>query len=336
MIVYADLRWPDKTGIGVVKREMLRRVPKNIDVVDILVKGPVASPLSPVSISRALKKQRVRGGVFWSPGFIPPFVTAIPAVVTVHDLTHLHFYSRAHVAYYNLVLKRLYRNCASIVCVSEYTRNEFLKWSAIVEKKVQIVRNGVSDLFSDSSPNRLFPFTYIFYPGNHRPYKNTTRLLRAYWASALPSNGVHLVFTGYADSKFRADVSRLGLDKLVHFAGNLNDHEMVRAYTGALVVAFVSLYEGFGLPILEAMAAGVPVLTSNTAAMPEVAGDAAIIVDPYAIKEIAHWLEVLSFDLKVRSVQIELGKQRAKHFDWDGSAAKLWALIESLAESLDG
>src|ERR1700674_990097 len=108
VIIYADLRWPDKTGIGVVKREMLRRVPGNIDIVDIHVKGPVASPLSPVSISRAMGRQRVRAGVFWSPGFMPPFVSAIPAVVTVHDLTHLHFYSQAHVAYYNWVLKRLY------------------------------------------------------------------------------------------------------------------------------------------------------------------------------------------------------------------------------------
>jgi glycosyltransferase involved in cell wall biosynthesis len=122
----------------------------------------------------------------------------------------------------------------------------------------------------------------------------------------------------------------------VHFAGDLNDKEMVKAYTGALVMAFVSLYEGFGLPILEAMAAGVPVLTSNRAAMPEVAGNAAITVNPYAINEIAHWLEVLSFDLKVRSVQIQLGKQRAKLFAWDESATKLWALLESLVESPRG
>jgi glycosyltransferase involved in cell wall biosynthesis len=206
----------------------------------------------------------------------------------------------------------------------------------MAEQKVQLVRNGVSVAFSENGSRKLFSFKYVFYPGNHRAYKNTNRLVRAYGVSALPSNEIHLVFTGQADAKFSAEVSKLGLQGMVHFVGDLSDQEMVMAYKGALVVAFVSLYEGFGLPILEAMAAGVPVLTSSRAAMPEVAGNAAIIVDPYAIEEIAHWLEVLSFDLNVRSAQIRLGKQRAELFDWDGSAAKLWALLESLAESSGG
>ena len=332
MIVYADLRWPDKTGIGLVQREMLRRTPKNIDVIDIHALGGVASPVSPISISVALKRQRAREGIFWSPGFIPPAFTALPSVVTVHDLTHLHFYSRAHIAYYNLVLKQLYRKCTRIICVSAYTRNEFLQWSAIAEQKVHMVHNGVADAFGLDGPNALFPFKYIFYPGNHRSYKNITRLMEAYKISALPSTGIRLVLTGRANEKCTADINRLGLEPFVHFAGDLDDQQMVEAYRGAHVVALVSLYEGFGLPILEAMAAGVPVLTSNRSAMPEIGGDAAISVDPYSIGEIARWLEVLSFDFEVRRVQIRLGRQRVELFNWNKSADKLWGLLESLPD----
>src|ERR1700694_76252 len=281
MIVYADLRWPDKTGIGVVMREILRRVPPSIEVVDLNVEGSIGSPYSPFAISSALARRRARKGIFWSPGFMPPAICRIPSIVTVHDLTHLHFYTRFHVAYYNWVLRRLYRKCTKVVCVSEFTRREFLEWAGVSAEDVSIIHPGVSDTFVNGNSDRAMPFPYILYPGHHRSYKNTGRLIRAYALSALPLKGMHLVFTGTAQTKLQSVAAELGVSDLIHFVGNVTNDYIVKLYRGALVVAFVSLYEGFGLPIVEAMSAGIPVLTSNVASMPEVAGDAGLIVDRY-------------------------------------------------------
>src|ERR1700733_7079276 len=284
MIVFADLRWPDKTGIGVVKQEVMRRAPKSVEIIDLKVKGSIGSPYSPIAISKALSGRHAAHGVFWSPGFVPPAYSRIPSIVTVHDLTHLHFYSRFHTAYYNWIFRRLYRKCANVVCVSEYTSQEFAEWSGIPRNKVATIHNGVSDAFRDAKSIPHFSFPYVLYPGNHRSYKNTDRLLLAYSKSALPRNGIHLVFTGAPQFKLQSAAAKLGVSDLVHFVGEVTDAVIINLYKGALFVAFVSLYEGFGLPIVEAMMAGVPVLTSNAAAMPEVAGNAALLVDPHSVE----------------------------------------------------
>lgn len=262
---------------------------------------------------------------------MPPASCAIPALVTVHDLIHLHFYSAAHVAYYDWVLKRLYRRCAAIVCVSEFTRNEFLEWSGIPGDRVFTVYNGVSAAFRETAHARLFPFPYILYPGNRRAYKNLDRLLQAYAMSSLPRSGIHLVLTGEADSHLQREATACGIDSgLLRFAGHVSDADLVALYQGAVAVAFVSLYEGFGLPIIEAMAAGAPVLASNTSSMPEVGGDAALLVNPYSVTEIAEGLDRLALDEQERQTRVSLGRQRAGLFSWDQAASRLWGIVAGM------
>jgi len=327
MIVYADLRYPDKVGVGVFKQEIFRRVPPGIDIIDLNVKGPIGSPFSPVAISRALARNRAKSAVFFSPGHVPPFQIRLPSIVTVHDLQHLHFCSIFHVAYYELVLKPLYRRCRKIICVSEYTRNEFLGWSGISESRVIAIHNGVSDVFRREVSGEGFKFAYAFYPGKHRVYKNKVRLLRAYAESALPRKDVHMVFTGHPAKFLLREAERCGISQLVRFVGDVSTEEMLKLYKGALLVPYVSLHEGFGLPILEAMAAGVPVLVSNTTAMPEVAGDAAMLVNPHSVNDIVNGLNTLAFDEGERAVRIKLGKERAKRFTWDAAAEKVWEAV---------
>jgi glycosyltransferase involved in cell wall biosynthesis len=328
--VYADLRWPDRTGIGVVKQEMLRWAPASIEVTDIHVGGRIGSPYSPFAIRSALRRKHPKTGVFWSPGFMPPAFSAIPAVVTVHDLLHLRYYSRAHVAYYNYLLKPLYRRCARIICSSDNTRREFLEWSGISSDRVATVYLGVSDAFRRARSEPLLPYPYVLYPGNHRGYKNTARLLRAYAASRLPANGIRIVFTGSPQAELVREADELKVPEMVHFMGAVSEDQIVGLYQGALVVAFVSLYEGFGLPILEAMTAGVPVLTSNTSSMPEIAGNAARLIDPSSTEEITVGLDALAFDTDERNLRISLGYQRSRLFSWESTAAKVWALVSSL------
>jgi glycosyltransferase involved in cell wall biosynthesis len=327
MIVYADLRYPDKTGVGVFKQEILHRAPAWIDVIDLNVKGRIGSPFSPVAISKALARKRATDGIFFSPGFMPPAWCSVPSIVTVHDLQHLHFYSKFHVAYYELILKRLYRRCRNIICVSQHARNEFLNWSGISGDRVVAVHNGVSDVFRIGAGGIGFNFSYIFFPGNHRIYKNKVRLLQAYAASALPRKDVHLVFTGHPVKFLLREAEKCGVSPLLHFMGDVSTEELLKLYKGALLVAYVSLHEGFGLPILEAMAAGVPVLVSNTTAMPEVAGDAAMLVNPYSVNDIIHGLNTLAFDESERKLRTRLGMERARSFTWDAAAEKIWAVI---------
>jgi glycosyltransferase involved in cell wall biosynthesis len=123
------------------------------------------------------------------------------------------------------------------------------------------------------------------------------------------------------------EAGRWGVCGLLHFVGNVSDDDIVKLYKGALLVAYVSLHEGFGLPILEAMAAGVPVLVSNTTAMPEVAGDAAMLVNPYSVEDIVMGLNVLAFNEDERALRIRLGRERARRFTWDSAAEQIWAVI---------
>jgi glycosyltransferase involved in cell wall biosynthesis len=327
--VYSDFRWPLKTGIGLVMTSMVERAPSHIEIVDLKVQGGIGSPLSPVAVSRALAK--AGEGVFWSAGFIPPAIVSVPAVVTVHDLTHLRFYSRLHKLYYDVVLRPLYRRCAAIVCVSEYTRREFLEWSGMPRDNVHVVRNGVSPVFVNNQDALVLPYQYVLYPGNHRGYKNLDRLIAAFSQSSLPKTNIHLVMTGSENAVLMAQARRLRVAEYVHFLGWLEDADLPKVYKGALAVAFVSLYEGFGLPILEAMASGVPVLTSNASSMPEVAGDAALIVNPYSIADIAHGLDRLTSDRALQNELIHRGLDRIARFDWAHSARDLWSIVDRVA-----
>lgn len=328
--VYADLRWPQMTGIAKVQEACRAAAPSHVRLVDLHLAGSLGSPGAPVKLSRAL--QPLRDGVFWNPGFVPPLLSHIPSIVTVHDLTHRLFYSRLHRAYYDIVLKPLYRRCAAIICVSEFTRDTFLAWSKMAANKVHVVLNGVCPHYAANTETLELPYPYVLYPGNHRTYKNLARLLEAYARSQLPKNGIHLVLTGNMDAGLHSLSVAWGIADKIHFCGWLDVPELPKLYRGALGVAYISLYEGFGLPIVEAMASGVPVMTSNVSSMPEVAGDAALLVNPYSIAEITDGLNTLALDEAARRQMIARGAERVALFDWKISAAKLWRIVDSVAD----
>jgi glycosyltransferase involved in cell wall biosynthesis len=316
-----------RTGIGVVQAELLRRTPPGVDISDLGLTARIGTPLSPVLLARSLARRAQLGGVFWSPGFMPPAWSALPLVVTLHDLNHLHYYSRVHALYYELIMKPLYRRCSAIICVSNFTRNELLSWSGANPERVFTVYNGVAfDTFAQGSKCEL-GFPYVLYVGNRRSYKNLERLFQAFAQTSLPRNGIRLVLTGTPDSPLQNLAAHCNIAHRVHFAGNLTDEELGRLYRGARLVAFVSLYEGFGLPILEAMAASVPVLTSNITAMPEIAGNAALTVNPTSIEAIAAGLERLSADEDLRIQLIQRGRLRATSFDWNTTAQTTWEIV---------
>ena len=263
---------------------------------------------------------------------MPPAYSSLPTVVTVHDLTHLHYYSKLHAAYYNFVMKPLYRKCNAVICVSDFTRNEFLDWSGINSDRVFTIHNGIQiEPFRDG-PKTDVPFPYVLYAGNRRGYKNLDRLLQSFAISDLPREGITLLLTGGPDKHLLELAASLHLHSQLRFTGPVNDRELAALYRGARFVAFVSLYEGFGLPILEAMAASVPVLTSRISAMPEVAGDAALMVDPTSVDEIADGMRRLHYEGATRERFKLAGDRNVKRFDWDRAATSTWSRIRASAD----
>ena len=330
--VYADLRWPAQTGIGNVMTACLERAPSEATIEPLDVQGAIGSPLSPMSISKALLSRRT-SGVFWSPGFVPPAWAGLPSVVTVHDLTHRHFYSRLHRTYYDLLLRHMYRRCTAIVCVTDCARNEFLAWSGSDARRVHVVPNGVGEAYVRNTQTLDLPYRYVLYPGNRRNYKNLDRLMTAYAQSALPGKGIHLVLTGNADQNLSGLAEKLSIQPFVKFIGKVADEDMPRLYRGSLFVAFISLYEGFGLPIVEAMASRVPVLTSTVSAMPEVAGNAALLVDPLSVPDIKTAMNRLADEPALREDLVGAGVARARRFSWDETAAGHWSIVEGVSQA---
>jgi glycosyltransferase involved in cell wall biosynthesis len=332
--VLADMRWPLQTGIGEVQDAYISRKPDDIILVNLEVMGRIGSPLSPLFISLALWRAGQSDALFWNAGFVPPLFGCRRAIVFVHDLTHIKYYNRARRMYYNIILKALYRRCAAIVCVSEYGRSEFLAWSKIDPAKVYVLKNGVPRRFIENKISSILPYKYVLYPGNHRPHKNLRRLIQGFAKSGISKRGFHLVITGNENSELKLLTQNSGVDGYVHFNGVVAADEIAKLYRGAEAIAFVSLDEGFGLPILEAMASDVPVLTSEIAAMPEVAGDAALTVNPYSIDAIGDALRRITSDTALRQLLIKRGRARTKLFDWDRSAVAFWQLMRNLQEGL--
>jgi glycosyltransferase involved in cell wall biosynthesis len=332
--VIADLRWPSGTGIGICQNEYLARAPLDMSVRALDLKGRIGHPLSPFVMGAKLAFDRTKGKVFWSPGFVPPAYAGIPSVVTVHDLTHLHFYSSLHARYYSLVFKPIYKRCRAVICVSEYTRNEFLDWSGMASDRVHTVHNGVSaDFRSDVEPY-LPGYPYIFYPGNKRAYKNLGMMLRAYARSSLPKLGIKVVMTGATTPELQAIIDEHRMVENVVFVGFISDEKLPSLYRGAIFTAFISLYEGFGLPIVESMAVGTPVLTSNVSSMPEIAANAAWLVSPRNLDEIVYAMDELVSDDALRAELVLKGFSRAAAFSWDSAATTTWNIIRSAGSGL--
>jgi len=254
------------------------------------------------------------------PTYRGPLRPALPIVVTVHDLAvfrHPEAFNRWTRTYSPRVVPRVLAAARRIVAVSEFTRRELVELLHVPPDKIRVVPNGVDDEFTQEGP--AAEGEYVLAVGTLEPRKNLPRLVEA-----ARRTDVELRVVG---ARGWGDVQVEGNG--VSWLGELSDDELARQYRGALCVAYPSLYEGFGIPVLEAMACGAPVVTSRGTAMEEVADGAAVLVDSSDPAELAAGIERAASE---RDVLVPLGLERARAFRWDAiAAATLDVYREALA-----
>lgn len=316
-----DERWIGDHGIGRFAREIAARWPR---LKPAGMGGKPSGPLDCLRTSFWLLRHPRR--MLFTPGYNAPLLFQARCVLAVHDLNHIDSPERQSLLkrlYYRWVLRRACRTAPCVLTVSEYSRRRIIEWSGASENRIVNVGNGVSSVFRPASISRNNSETpYFLSVSNRKPHKNEKRLLTAFQAADLPSN-VKLRISGEATPAQLAWIRRHGLAERIEFLGVVSDDELAEYYRGAHALLFVSLYEGFGLPAVEAMACGTPVVAANATSLPEVVGDAALLVDPFSADRIRGAIERIWADAPLRQDLQKNGLARRGRFDWDGVAERV-------------
>ncbi|MDE2058516.1 MAG: glycosyltransferase family 4 protein [candidate division NC10 bacterium] len=255
----------------------------------------------------------------------------IPQVVVVHDVLPLHFpeeYPRQQ-HYFRYFVPMILRKARAVVADSENTKRDIMTCYGIGAERIRVVLDGYDNsryrvgIDAEGAKKRYGLAAYLLYVGNLLPHKNLHRLLNAF--ALISKRFPHrLVIAGRKDPRYypalEAEARALGLEKRVSFLDYVPQADLPALYAGAEAFVFPSLYEGFGLPVLEAMACGTPVITSHISSLPEVAGEAALLIDPYDKEKLAGAMEAVLSDPWVREDLRQKGLKQAERFSWERTA----------------
>ena len=284
---------------------------------------------------------RVRGDLLWSPCNTGP-LTVPRQVVTIHDcgfFDQANCYSPKFARWYQWLIPRLAKRARKVITVSEFSRQRLLQHTGVAEERVVVIPNGVGRQFSVVSSDRQaevrerlkLPSHYVLYVGSLEPRKNLTGLLEAWRQLPVTQWGLSLVLVGGSGGQFQS-VNLVNDLPSVVVAGYVSDTDLPAVYAAAELFVYPSLYEGFGLPVLEAMACGTPVVCSNSSALPEAAADAGVLVDPHDPAAIAEGMRRVIDDPALQAELRQRGLQRARDYTWDRAAGATWQLLQATAE----
>lgn len=273
---------------------------------------------------------------FWPPGLLPP------AVVTLHDVGYRYF-PRAHPVAQRLYLDISTRWSAAVarrvIAISQQTAGDLERFYDTPPGKIAVIHEAPiprAPAAAESAQAVFYQRRFGLYVGTIQPRKNLLRLIEGFERLVRQARiGWDLVLVGrqgWLSDEYQAIVAAKGLSRRVHFPGYLPDAEVAGLMRQALFFAFPSLFEGFGLPVLEAQTIGVPVMCANNSALPEIAGDAALLVDPLDVDAIAQAMLRLSQDEALRQVLIARGYENVKRFSWQKAAGETLAVLEAAAE----
>jgi glycosyltransferase involved in cell wall biosynthesis len=282
-----------------------------------------------------LPRRVPRDGLLWSPANTGPLMVE-QQVLSVHDLApleHPEWFRRPFAAWYGWLIPRLVRRVREVVAVSEFTRQRLVA-SGVPEEKVTVVLPGVSSRFSvvpeegrvEIRARLGLPDRYVLTVGTIEPRKNLPRLWRA-WRRISPSiPGIGMVCVGGGGPAFVPPARAAASEEVIRL-GAVSDDDLIQIYGAADIFALVSLYEGFGLTALEAMACGIPCLASRAGGIPEAVGEAALQVDPMDDAAIEAGLVRLLSDEALRATLRKKGLRRAGDFPWEKTAEGLWRVF---------
>ena len=259
-------------------------------------------------------------------------------VITIHDLLPLRYpehYPKQHY-YFRFVLPMVVRQCSAIICDSTATRDDVIRLFGQPQCPMTVVPAGFNAALFRPSDSGCQSFEtsvpYFLFVGDMRPYKNVARALSAF--AGIAEGNVRFVVVGNTQTRDAPPlfslVEQLHIQDRVVFAGYVSDDKVADLYRGALALVFPSLWEGFGLPPLEAMASGCPVITSHVASLPEVCGEAVEYVDPTSIDSIRGAMERVIREPALREDLRGRGLERAKQFSWDRTAHEVWQVLDSV------
>ena len=302
-----------------------------------------------LQIPRILKQYKV--DLFFSPDGYLSLNTQVKQLAAIHDINFVHRpedlpWLKAR--YYNYFFPRFSRKANRIVTVSSYSKEDIHQTYNIEKDKIDVVYNGVNTMYMPTSEEERTVAKakyaqgndYFLFIGSLHPRKNISGLLRAFDAfkTAVQSD-VRLLIVG--GSMFKTGDIKLTYEAMRHkndvvFTGRLGNEELHQVLGAALALTFVPFFEGFGIPVIEAMSAGVPVICSNTTSLPEVGGEAVLYVDPFDIPRIQGAMVRLYQDKELRNSLIELGFRQKEKFSWNKTAELLWGSMQkSLKFKLD-
>ena len=277
--------------------------------------------------------------------------TLKPYVVTIHDigpLTHPQFFTKKDQWFMKGSLKQAVKKAAAMICVSQATADAvedyaLANYNTSVKERLHVVHEGVDEVFFkipeiDKITDfhlvaSLLSTPFVLTVGQISPRKNLQTVLRAFIKLKKELPNLQLITVGgngWDYGKVKEQVKALGLENRVHFLGYVSDDLLRFLYRKAVVFVYPSFFEGFGLTVLEAMASSCPVITSNTTSLPEIAGDAAILINPEDVEKLSNNISLVCNNKKIREQMITKGLQRAKTFTWEKAAALTFDIYKNI------
>lgn len=322
------------TGVDRYASEILRLLGNRVEI--IKPRHPLAGLSGHLWEQFVLPLSISRGDFLWSPANSGPIAIS-RQVLTIHDLSpleHPEWFTPAYSLWYRMLFPILARRVKDVLTPSIYVRHKVISRFSLAAERVLAVSEGVDlEVFHPVSPlsiRKRFPLPgrYVLFIGSLQPRKNLNTLLQAWDEIKNDFSDVSLVVAGTTGHVFRHIELPLKMERVI-FLGYVPDEDLPVLYSGAEIFVLPSLDEGFGLTVLEAMACGTPVIISKAGALPEVAGEAAIRVDPHSINELTAAIKSLLSNKDLRSELRKKGLDRARQFTWEQSAMQVWEVLSS-------
>lgn len=287
---------------------------------------------------------RHKASLLHAPAFVGPLWAPCPQIITILDLgflRHPEFFRRGNRSYLQLLTRLSAKRAAAIITISKFSAQEIAALLGAAPERIHVIYPGVEARFHPLPPAEVtrfrqeqnIPERFILYLGTLEPRKNLLTLVQAF--ARLRDPALHLVLAGgkgWLYEPLFAEVERLQLNDRVHFPGYIPAETQTLWYNAATVLAYLSSYEGFGLPVVEALACGTPVVAANSSSLPEAAGDAALLVPPHDVDVIVASLERVLSDATLRETLRERGLGHAARFNWQDVAQQTATVYRTLVK----